>query len=106
MHTRPVTEEVAGSVAGSEQIGSPSAGLITRVVEPRLPAAGDVEAHPAEPGRAVVEPALPAAPVIEAHPAAPSLFAGVPPLLMLTLGVIIGAAVSFAVGVVVWSVFG
>jgi len=128
MHTRPVTEEVAGSVVGSEQIGSPSAGLITRVVEPRLPAAGDVEAHPAEPGRAVVEPALPAArgveaysaepgravvepvlpaaSVIEAHPAAPSLFAGVPPLLMLTLGVIIGAAVSFAVGVVVWSVFG
>jgi hypothetical protein len=29
-----------------------------------------------------------------------------PALLMLGIGVVIGAAVSFAVGVVVWSVFG
>jgi hypothetical protein len=29
-----------------------------------------------------------------------------PPLLMLGLGVVMGAAISFAVGVVIWSVFG
>jgi hypothetical protein len=28
-----------------------------------------------------------------------------PPLLMLGLGVVIGAAISFAIGVVFWSVF-
>ena len=106
MHTRPVTEEVAGSVVGSEQIGALSGGLITPVAEPLPPAAGAVEAHAAASSLAEAEPALPSARVIEAPPAAPSLFAGVPPLLMLALGVIIGAAVSFAAGVVVWSVFG
>jgi hypothetical protein len=29
-----------------------------------------------------------------------------PPLLMLALGVVIGAAISFAIGVVVWSFLG
>jgi hypothetical protein len=29
-----------------------------------------------------------------------------PPLLMLAFGIVMGAAISFAVGVVVWSVFG
>jgi hypothetical protein len=43
----------------------------------------------------------------EAGPrAAPNLFTGMPPLLMLGLGVVMGAAISFAVGVVIWSVFG
>jgi hypothetical protein len=36
----------------------------------------------------------------------PNLFTGMPPLIMLGLGVVIGAAVSFAIGVVIWSVFG
>jgi hypothetical protein len=36
---------------------------------------------------------------------AANLFTGMPPLLMLGLGVMIGAAVSFALGVVFWSVF-
>jgi hypothetical protein len=36
---------------------------------------------------------------------AANLFTGMPPLLMLGLGVVIGAAVSFALGVVFWSVF-
>jgi hypothetical protein len=36
---------------------------------------------------------------------APNLFTGMPPLLTLGLGVVIGAAVSFALGVVFWSVF-
>jgi len=35
----------------------------------------------------------------------PNLFTGLPPLFLLSLGVVIGAAVSFAVGVVIWSVF-
>jgi hypothetical protein len=34
-----------------------------------------------------------------------NLFSGMPPLLMLGLGVVMGAAVSFALGVVFWSVF-
>jgi len=38
------------------------------------------------------------------RPAA-NLFTGMPPLLMLGLGVVMGAAISFAVGVVFWSVF-
>ncbi|MGA3184083.1 MAG: hypothetical protein ABSE52_05730 [Candidatus Dormibacteria bacterium] len=36
---------------------------------------------------------------------AANLFTGMPPLLMLALGVVIGAAISFALGVVFWSVF-
>jgi len=35
---------------------------------------------------------------------ASNLFIGMPPLLMLAFGVVMGAAISFAVGVVVWSV--
>lgn len=38
------------------------------------------------------------------RPAA-NLFTGMPPLLMLGLGVVMGAAISFAIGVVFWSVF-
>ena len=38
------------------------------------------------------------------QPAA-NLFTGMPPLLMLGLGVVMGAAISFALGVVFWSVF-
>lgn len=38
------------------------------------------------------------------RPAA-NLFTGMPPLLMLGLGVVMGAAISFALGVVFWSVF-
>jgi hypothetical protein len=34
-----------------------------------------------------------------------NLFTGMPPLLMLGLGVVMGAAISFALGVVFWSVF-
>jgi hypothetical protein len=37
---------------------------------------------------------------------ASNLFIGMPPLLMLAFGIVMGAAISFAVGVVVWSVFG
>lgn len=36
---------------------------------------------------------------------AANLFTGMPPLLMLGLGVVMGAAISFALGVVFWSVF-
>jgi hypothetical protein len=39
------------------------------------------------------------------RPPAANLFTGMPPFLMLALGVVIGAAVSFALGVVFWSVF-
>ena len=40
-----------------------------------------------------------------AHPAASNLFTGMPPLLMLGLGIVMGTTISFAIGVVVWSVF-
>lgn len=43
--------------------------------------------------------------VVTARSAATSLFAGLPPMLMLGLGLVVGAAVSFAVGVVIWSAF-
>ena len=46
------------------------------------------------------QPARPSAP-----PAVTNLFTGMPPLLMLGLGVVMGAAISFALGVVFWSVF-
>ena len=42
----------------------------------------------------------------EALRPASNLFTGMPPLLMLAFGIVMGAAISFAVGVVVWSVFG
>ena len=42
----------------------------------------------------------------EALRPASNLITGMPPLLMLAFGIVMGAAISFAVGVVVWSVFG
>ena len=39
------------------------------------------------------------------HPAVTNLFTGMPAVLMLGLGVVMGAAISFALGVVFWSVF-
>ncbi|MGO8686288.1 MAG: hypothetical protein ACLQT7_03760 [Candidatus Dormibacteria bacterium] len=39
-----------------------------------------------------------------ARPPSRNLFTGMPPSLMLALGVVMGAAISFAIGVVLWSV--
>ncbi len=56
------------------------------------------ETTPQAPGGGRSKPA-------SSHAAVPNLFTGLPPLFLLSLGVVIGAAVSFAVGVVIWSVF-
>ena len=64
------------------------------------PAVAPAGEAPSQPHREAVS-----AHTAEGHPAVTNLFTGMPPLLMLGLGVVVGAAISFALGVVFWSVF-